>query len=165
MENKNEKKYYDSEDDSFNKNINCISDDESDDSITKRKSNNEESIKNELNDLKENNISKAIKKKRIQELIEEIEQSEKANNRTKNLNNQIYNKKNIKLSSIENNKDNEEKNFQKKRKINFNQIDNDIKKMNQVIDIFAKKKIHFCFVITIKLRILLYIFIIHSKYF
>ena len=141
MENKNEKKYYDSEDDSFNKNINCISDDESDDSITKRKSNNEESIKNELNDLKENNISKAIKKKRIQELIEEIEQSEKANNRTKNLNNQIYNKKNIKLSSIENNKDNEEKNFQKKRKINFNQIDNDIKKMNQVIDIFAKKKI------------------------
>ena len=141
MENKNEKKYYDSEDDSFNKNINCISDDESDDSITKRKSNNEKSIKNELNDLKENNISKAIKKKRIQELIEEIEQSEKANNRTKNLNNQIYNKKNIKLSSIENNKENEEKNFQKKRKINFNQIDNDIKKMNQVIDIFAKKKI------------------------
>ena len=42
MENKNEKKYYDSEDDSFNKNINCISDDESEDSITKRKSNNEE---------------------------------------------------------------------------------------------------------------------------
>ena len=100
MENKNEKKYNDSEDDSFNKNINCISDDESEDSITKRKSNNEESIKNELNDLKENNISKAIKKKRIQELIEEIEQSEKANNRTKNLNNQIYNKKNIKLSKL-----------------------------------------------------------------
>ena len=141
LENNNEKKdnYNNLDNNSFDKNINNISDNESDDSIINNilnSNNNETRIKNELNDSKE------IKKKRIQELIEEIERSEKTKDKTKNENNKIYNKKDIKLNNIENrNKNNEPKIIEKKEKINFTQIDKDIKKMNQVIEIFSKKKI------------------------
>ena len=133
IEKNDEKEYNKLYNDSFEKNMNCISDDESDDSINNNNFNskeNKQSLKNELNNPKE------IKKKRIQELIDEIERSEKTKDKTKNEHNKIYNKK----SNIEN-KNSKLKIVEKKEKINFDKIDNDIKKMNQVINIFAKKKI------------------------
>ena len=135
---KNEKEI-NSEEDSFYKNVNCISDDESEENHNNKLSNNEEKRDNKIKDINEKNLLEN-KKKRLREIIDEIEKSEKINNKENNLGNRIYNKKSIKF----NNSKNINKNYvnSKESKImNNNKIEDNIKKIDEKKDIFLKKQI------------------------
>ena len=151
IDNKTEKNF-NSDQDSFNKNINYLSDDESEngdnnnvDKNSKELSQNQKISNTDLNFSKENNLlDKKIK--RIHQILEELEASEFNKNKGNNNNFdiKIYNKKSIKLNNI--NKNNEVNSFNinsknKQKLVNIDKIEYDIKKTNEVIDIFEKKKI------------------------
>ena len=149
IDNKTEKNF-NSDQDSFNKNLNFLSDDESEseennnnlDINSKDISHNKKKSKTDLNYSKDNTNLFDKKIERIQQILEEFKTSEF--NRNKGNNNiKIYNKKSIKLNNK--NKNNETNSFSlnnnKDKLVNIDKIEDYIKKMNEVIDIFEKKKI------------------------
>ena len=89
-----------SEDDSFNKNLNYISDDEYADNNSQIKNvcnDNEQKLKNNLIDIKDNNNKITLNKhSRIKGLLEDLELNKNKKRKENNLCIKIYNKKNIK---------------------------------------------------------------------
>ena len=135
---KNEKET-NSEEDSFYKNVNCISDDESEENQNNKLDNNEEKRDNKINNINENNLLEN-KKKRIREIIDEIEKSDKTNSKENNINNRIYNKKSVKFNNSNNiNKNNV--NNKENKIIKNDKIEDDKEKTDEKKDIFLKKQI------------------------
>ena len=132
---KKKEKEVDSEEDSFYKNVNCISDDESEDNLDKKLTDNKEKRNSQINDNNENIILEN-KKKKIREIIDELE----AKNIDNNLNKRIYNKKSIKFNNSKHiNKNNI--NNKENKIINKDKIKEDKKNMKGTIDIFEKKQL------------------------
>ena len=132
-----------SEDDSFNKNLNYISDDKYADNNSQIKNvcnDNEQKLKNNLIDIKDNNNNKITlnKHSRIKGLLEDLELNKNKKRKENNLGIKIYNKKNIKRNKI--NKYNESGNI--KNANDDEKEKNDVRNMDEVINTVEKSKIN-----------------------
>ena len=131
-----------SEDDSFNKNLNYISDDEYADNNSQIKNvcnDNEQKLKNNLIDIKDNNNKITLNKhSRIKGLLEDLELNKNKKRKENNLGIKIYNKKNIKRNKI--NKYNESGNI--KNANDDEKEKNDVRNMDEVINTVEKSKIN-----------------------
>ena len=128
-----------SEENSFNKNINCISDDSDDENNNK----DDNKLKNELINMNDSDLLILNEKKKINEKIIDSEISGNIINKRNNLNKQIYNKKYIKMNNvdiIDNNKIKINKKTKDKIK-NIQIIEEDIKNGKEITDILEKNKI------------------------
>ena len=131
-----------SEDDSFNKNLNYISDDEYADNNSQIKNvcnDKEQKLKNNLIDIKDNNNKITLNKhSRIKGLLEDLELNKNKKRKENNLGIKIYNKKNIKRNKI--NKYNESGNI--KNANDDEKEKNDVRNMDEVINTVEKSKIN-----------------------